>query len=80
MSCPESPFPVIAFFTSTNFVISLAACRLTDADDTCTDAEIRTRVLERIPRDYALEEDGTSTPVGFAVRVNEIDTPQPLNL
>lgn len=42
--------------------------RLVDANDSCIYAEIRTRILDIIPQDYVIDDDG-GIPISFAVKV-----------
>lgn len=42
--------------------------RLMDANDSCINAEIRTRIPDIIPHDYVMEDEG-GLPTSFAVKV-----------
>eukprot|EP00897_Mesotaenium_endlicherianum_P006590 jgi/Mesen1/595/ME001074S10751 len=42
--------------------------RLIDFNQTCIDAELRTRIPDGIPRDFVLDDDSAERPVSFAIR------------
>ncbi|KAH8939839.1 hypothetical protein BDL97_15G057500 [Sphagnum fallax] len=52
--------------------------RLIDANNSCINAEIRTRIPESIPREYIIDDEG-NLPISFAVKIDlPYDTQQDL--